>query len=88
VISDTQKYALEGHVPLAAIAKLTTEQPDIRGIAVPGMPQGSHGMGQRVSEEYAVYAFTVDASVGPKLFFQPANSSGYSRAAGPIRARR
>lgn len=38
-------YVVEGHVPLAALARLLTERPDdIRGIAVPGMPVGSPGM--------------------------------------------
>jgi len=38
-------YALEGHVPLAAVARLLKERPaGIRGIAVPGMPRGSPGM--------------------------------------------
>jgi hypothetical protein len=38
-------YAIEGHVPLASVARLLAERPaDIRGIAVPGMPRGSPGM--------------------------------------------
>lgn len=38
-------YVVEGHVPLPAIDKLMAERPDIHGIAVPGMPQDSPGMG-------------------------------------------
>jgi hypothetical protein len=38
-------YAVEGHVPLEAIAKLLAERPDLDGIALPGMPPGSPGMG-------------------------------------------
>ena len=38
-------YAVEGHVPAAAIAKLLAEKPDLDGIALPGMPAGSPGMG-------------------------------------------
>ncbi|MBA3909932.1 MAG: metal-binding protein [Rhodobacter sp.] len=38
-------YALEGHVPAADIRKLLTERPDAVGLAVPGMPYGSPGMG-------------------------------------------
>ncbi|MEZ5809241.1 MAG: DUF411 domain-containing protein [Zhengella sp.] len=43
---DGRKYVVEGHVPLEAIDKLMSERPDVRGIAVPGMPQGSlrHGV--------------------------------------------
>lgn len=38
-------YFIEGHVPLQAVEKLRAESPDILGIAVPGMPVGSLGMG-------------------------------------------
>lgn len=37
-------YVVEGHVPMAAIRKLLTEKPDIRGISLPDMPAGSPGM--------------------------------------------
>lgn len=38
-------YALEGHVPAAAIRRLLTERPiGVRGLAVPEMPIGSPGM--------------------------------------------
>lgn len=38
-------YVVEGHVPVAAIHKMLEEQPDILGIALPGMPLNSPGMG-------------------------------------------
>ncbi len=38
-------YAVEGHVPAADIRRLLDEQPDAIGLAVPGMPYGSPGMG-------------------------------------------
>lgn len=38
-------YVVEGHVPVAAINKMLTERPDIQGIALPGMPLNSPGMG-------------------------------------------
>lgn len=38
-------YAVEGHVPVSAIDKLLEERPDIDGIAAPGMPADSPGMG-------------------------------------------
>jgi len=38
-------YVLEGHVPAADIRRLLTERPDAIGLAVPGMPYGSPGMG-------------------------------------------
>lgn len=37
-------YAIEGHVPLAAIEQLLTDRPDVDGIALAGMPAGSPGM--------------------------------------------
>lgn len=52
-------YVVEGHVPIAALERLLTEQPAVVGLAVPGMPLGSPGMevpGQP-AETYAVLAF-------------------------------
>ena len=37
-------YVLEGHVPVADIAKLLAQKPEALGLAVPGMPIGSPGM--------------------------------------------
>ena len=37
-------YVVEGHVPADAVLKMLKEKPDVRGIAVPGMPVGSPGM--------------------------------------------
>ncbi len=37
-------YVIEGHVPASAIQRLLKERPNIRGLAVPGMPMGSPGM--------------------------------------------
>lgn len=39
------RYVVEGHVPVGAIHKLLKTQPDVRGIALPGMPANSPGMG-------------------------------------------
>ena len=53
-------YALEGHVPAAAVTRLLAERPaGISGLAVPGMPEGSPGMevpGQ-APDSYDVLAF-------------------------------
>jgi hypothetical protein len=38
-------YFIEGHVPLAAVEKLLADHPNLDGIALPGMPAGSPGMG-------------------------------------------
>lgn len=38
-------YVVEGHVPASAIEQLLRERPTLSGIAVPGMPADSPGMG-------------------------------------------
>ena len=52
-------YVVEGHIPIEDVQRLLVEQPDIAGIAVPGMPIGSPGMesGDYV-EPYTVFSFT------------------------------
>lgn len=54
-------YLVEGHVPADVIQRMLDEQPEITGIAVPGMPIGSPGMemGSR-KDPYNVIAFTED----------------------------
>jgi hypothetical protein len=37
-------YVVEGHVPVAALKRLLSEKPAIKGISLPGMPEGSPGM--------------------------------------------
>lgn len=37
-------YFVEGHVPAQDVKRLLEQRPDVRGIAVPGMPLGSPGM--------------------------------------------
>ena len=49
------KYFIEGHVPIEAINKLLKEQPDIDGIALPGMPIGTPGMPGDKDEPYVIY---------------------------------
>ncbi len=51
-------YVVEGHVPVAAIDKLLTERPKIKGISLPGMPDGSPGMTGRKSEPFTIYEIT------------------------------
>ena len=52
------KYFIEGHVPIEAINKLLKEQPDIDGIALPGMPIGTPGMPGNKDEPYVIYQLT------------------------------
>lgn len=51
-------YFVEGHVPMAAVERLLAERPDIDGIALPGMPAGSPGMGGTAEGPLEVLAIT------------------------------
>ena len=50
-------YVIEGHVTASAIERLLKERPPIAGLAVPGMPQGSPGMGSLRPTQFNVVAF-------------------------------
>jgi hypothetical protein len=49
-------YLIEGHVPADDIRRLLAQRPDVRGLAVPGMPIGSPGM---ESDDYPAQPFDV-----------------------------
>lgn len=51
-------YVVDGFVPVDLVKKMLTERPVITGIAMPGMPMGSPGMGGAKTEPFTVYAFT------------------------------
>ncbi len=53
-------YVLEGHVPADVIARMLKEQPQIKGLAVPGMPMGSPGMEGARKDAYDILAFQQD----------------------------
>jgi hypothetical protein len=48
-------YVVEGHVPATIIRKLLKERPAIRGISLPGMPDGSPGMSGTKKEPFVIY---------------------------------
>jgi len=50
-------YVVEGHVPADQIKRLLSEEPEIAGITVPGMPIGSPGMEGPGARPYAAYSF-------------------------------
>ena len=54
-------YVIEGHVPADDIRRLLVEKPDIRGLAVPGMPMGSPGMEGPRKDAYSVLAIGRDS---------------------------
>ena len=55
-------YFVEGHIPLEAVEKLLKEQPDIAGIAMPGMPMGAPGMPGQKTGDFVIYAVANDGS--------------------------
>ena len=55
-------YTIEGHVPAADIKRLLASRPKARGLAVPGMPQGSPGMETGKLDRYDVLLFMDDGS--------------------------
>ena len=61
------RYVVEGHVSAQAIDKLLKDRPDIKGISLPGMPEGSPGMSGKKTEPFVTYEISDDAS-RPKVF--------------------
>ena len=57
-IMEVEGYYVIGHVPLEAIEKLVAERPDVDGIALPGMPPGSPGMGGEKTGPLIIYYYT------------------------------
>lgn len=66
-------YMIEGHVPAGDIRRLLDERPDAVGLAVPGMPYGSPGMGPESEREaYVVYLVRRDGTTEPFSSYQAA----------------
>jgi hypothetical protein len=60
-------YVVEGHVPVGAITRLLQDRPDAVGLALPGMPADSPGMGGDVNtwERQPVVLVGRDAALTP-----------------------
>jgi hypothetical protein len=56
-------YVVEGHVPVGAINKLLKERPNIKGISLPGMPDGSPGMTGEKTEPFTIYEISDETKV-------------------------
>lgn len=56
--AEIEGYVIEGHVPAHAVQRLLRERPQVRGLAVPGMPIGSPGMEGGTPEFYDVIQFS------------------------------
>ncbi len=50
-------YFIEGHVPAEVILGLLNEKPEIDGISLPGMPEGTPGMPGIKNEKWIIYGF-------------------------------
>src|SRR3990170_7178345 len=55
-------YFVEGHIPVEAINKLLSEKPNVKGIAMPGMPSGSPGMPGAKAGDFVIYAVNQNGS--------------------------
>lgn len=55
-------YVVEGHVPASIVRRLLKERPPIRGISLPGMPDGSPGMTGEKREPFVIYSFGDDGA--------------------------
>lgn len=53
-------YIVEGHIPTDGLRELGRTEPNADGIALPGMPAGTPGMGGRKTEDYTIYQFSDD----------------------------
>ncbi len=61
-------YVFEGHVPFEALGAVLRDRPPIAGLAVPGMPMGSPGMGDDPAARYDVLAFGGEAGGGAVFY--------------------
>jgi hypothetical protein len=55
-----ENYVVDGHVPVEVINKLLAQHPTIKGITLPGMPQGSPGMSGKKTGPFTIYAVGQD----------------------------
>jgi hypothetical protein len=62
-------YAVEGHVPASAIARLLADRPDVAGLALAGMPADSPGMGG-APEDWAVQPVVAVGLAGELTSFE------------------
>ena len=53
--SYVEDYVVSGHVPITTLKRLLAERPEIKGITLPGMPQGSPGMSGAKSGPFITY---------------------------------
>jgi hypothetical protein len=55
-------FVVEGHVPAEDVIRMLETRPEIKGIAVPGMPMGSPGMESPNPQAFDVIAFDAEGN--------------------------
>jgi hypothetical protein len=55
-------YVVEGHVPVDVVKRLLKDRPPIRGISLPGMPEGSPGMSGEKSAPFVIHEISDGAA--------------------------
>ena len=62
-----KSYFVEGHIPFEAVNKLLADQPNIKGIGMPGMPSASPGMPGSKTEPFDISQVKMDGTAAPYL---------------------
>jgi len=62
-------YVIEGHATASDIKRLLLLRPDVKGIAVPGMPVGTPGM-ERGNDKESYNVYTFDEQGNEKVFIK------------------
>ncbi|CTQ48544.1 DUF411 domain-containing protein [Jannaschia donghaensis] len=70
-------YVFEGHVPFDALDAVLRDRPAIAGLAVPGMPMGSPGMGDDPAARFDVIAFGGAAGDG-RVFYRAGTNQPFA----------
>lgn len=61
-------YVVEGHVPATDLRRLLETRPNVKGLAVPGMPLGSPGMEHPDSSRHEAYEVLSFGDDGVRVF--------------------
>jgi hypothetical protein len=61
-------YVVEGHVPAGVLDRLLRERPAIRGVSLPGMPDGSPGMTGRKRGPFTIYEIARQPAGEPRVY--------------------
>ena len=67
-LAQIDNYVVSGHVPVSTINKLLTERPAIKGITLPGMPEGSPGMSGTKNQSFVIYEVGGTGGGKPKVY--------------------